>query len=441
MTRILVILTLALGPLQWISVVDTGALVLKPVHLPFFTASGLGWLALLRGQVLSRVARPALLFAVPYFGYLLLLMASVIFLDGEFATVAKYALYFLGVCGWFFLLATMERRQALAAVFWGSIGAAFLFFAVAFLTLQSRGINLFAVVGNALSSGDTSILQFVIFRNLFNESAAMTEDAYGTALRHTSLGFVFIAFIVSLACWDRNQIAKAGAALSLLIILISVSRSQWLAAFLALIPLMTRTAMRRPGMSLYGIAAALIAAGWLTLSVDLSGIETIIEQRFGSLEEDGRIGMYGSAFDYIATHPIFGYGAGYEIGFGGAHTLQVHNIFLGAWVQIGLPGLFMAIGFTGALVWLYVASLSRSFWSAERTCLTGLIVLPVFRSQLSGGGGNYTLPEWICIALFLALAVPHGSETPAHRMEGPPGQNRSRTEPSRGSITAQAGSG
>lgn len=408
--RVLIILTLALGPLQWVTVVNAGPLVLKPVHLPFFAAAAMGWLALLRGRVLVRVACPALPFAVPYAVYLLLMLASVVFLNGDFPTVAKYTIYFLGVCGWFFLLATMERRDALAAAFWGSASAAFLFFAIAFFTLQSRGINLFSVIGRALATGDTGALQFVIFRNLFNETGAVSDEAFGTALRHTSLGFIFIAFIVSLANWSRNRIAKAAAVLSLLIILTSVSRSQWLAAFLALSPLILRSAMARPGLSLYAIGAVLIGAGWLALSVDLSGIEAIIEQRFGNLEEDGRVGMYDAAFGYIDARPLLGYGAGYEINFGGVHTLQVHNIFLGAWVQIGLLGLFCSIAFTATLVWLYAVSLSRAFWSAEWTCLTGLAVLPLFRSQLSGGGGNYTLPEWICIALFLALAVPHGAE-------------------------------
>lgn len=408
--RILITLTLALGPLQWITVANAGPLVLKPVHLPFFAASALGWIALVRGQVLVRVARPALLFAMPYMAYLLLMMSSVLFLNGDFPTAAKYTVYFLGVSGWFCLLATMERRDALAAAFWGSVSAAFLFFAVAFFTLQSRGINLFSVIGRALATGDTGALQFVIFRNLFNESGAVSDEAFGTALRHTSLGFIFIAFIVSLANWNRNRTAKAAAILSVLIILISVSRSQWLAAFLALSPLILRSAMARPGLSLYAAGAVLIAAGWLTLSVDLSGVETILEQRFGSLEEDGRVGMYDAAFGYIDARPLLGYGAGYEINFGGVHTLQVHNIFLGAWVQIGLLGLFCSIAFTAALVWLYAISLSKAFWSAEWTCLTGLAVLPLFRSQLSGSGGNYTLPEWICIALFLALAVPHGAK-------------------------------
>lgn len=409
MAKILIFLTLALGPLQWITVANAGPLILKPVHLPFVAAAALGWVALFRGQVLSRTIRPVLPFILPYSAYIFLILMSVIFLNGKFATAAKLTIYFFGALGWFLLLCTMSRREALAVAFWGSASASFLFFAVAFITLQSRGINLFSVIGRAFVAGDTAALQFVIFRNLFNESGAVADDAFGAALRHTSLGFIFISFIVSLACWDRGRVAKAGAILSLLIILISVSRSQWFAAFLAVLPLMLRTMAVRPGLSLYAAGVAIIAAGWLVLTVDLSGAGAILEQRFGSLEEDGRIGMYASAFNYINARPFFGYGVGYQIHFGAGQAFEVHNIFLGAWVQIGLLGLLLAIAFTAALIWLYAVSIALSFWSAERTCLTGLAVLPLFRSQLSGGGGNYTLPEWICIALFLALAVPHGA--------------------------------
>ncbi len=412
MARLLVILTLALGPLQWMTVADVGPLVLKPVHLPFFAAAALGWVALLRGRVLARAVRPALPFVVPYAVYILLLLVSVVFLGGKFATSAKYTVYFLGFCGWFFLLATMQRREALTAALWGSVCAAFLFFAVAFVTLQSRGINVFSVIARALLTGDTAALQFFIFRNLFNETGAVTDEAFGTALRHTSLGFIFIAFVVTLACWDRSRIARAGALLSVLIILVSVSRSQWFAALLAVAPLMLRTAFMRPAPSIAAAAAAVILAGLLAISVDLSGVQAIIDQRLGSLEEDGRVGMYGAALDHIAARPVFGHGVGYQIDVGAGQMLEVHNIFLAAWVQIGIPGLLLALAFTGALACLYAISLSRSFWSAERTCLTGLAVLPLFRSQLSGGGGNYTLPEWICIALFLALAVPRRVDAP-----------------------------
>lgn len=409
MARILIILTLALGPLQWISVSDLNTLALKPVHLPFFAAAGLGWLALLRGQVLAHVVRPALLFAVPLFCYLLLLMMTVVYLGGKSPPVMKYTFYFFGICGWFFALATMERRKALDAVLWGGIAASFLFFAVAFLTLHSKGINLFAIILRALSTGDTGILQFMLFRNLFNETAAMTEDSIGTALRHSALGFIFISLIVCLACWNRNHMAKAGAILSILIILIGVSRSQWLAVMLALSPVILRTLVGRPGLGLAAACVAGLALGWLAVSVDLSGVGAIFEQRFGSLGDDGRLSMYSTAFQYIDAQPLIGYGAGQEIDYGGRRMVQVHNIFLGAWVQAGLLGFIAAIGFTGALIWLYTTSVVRSFGavSAERLCLTGLVILPLFRSQISGSGGNYTMPEWICIALFLALAVPH----------------------------------
>jgi len=65
----------------------------------------------------------------------------------------------------------------------------------------------------------------MIFRNVFNAPGVSSEDAVGVALRHTSLGFIFIGTLISLANASRARVALAGAVFAVLIILVSVSRS------------------------------------------------------------------------------------------------------------------------------------------------------------------------------------------------------------------------
>jgi len=141
----------------------------------------------------------------------------------------------------------------------------------------------------------------------------------------------------------------------------------------------------------------------LPVYVDLSGVSQIIDDRFSSLGNDGRISMFDIAMGMINERPLLGYGAGIYADFGEGKPHQVHNLFLGAWMQGGILCLFMAICFQLYLVTLYVKRLAFFIGEPAKICLLGILVLPLFRTQFSGSGGNFNLPEWICIAIVMAL--------------------------------------
>jgi hypothetical protein len=84
-------------------------------------------------------------------------------------------------------------------------------------------------------------------------------------------------------------------------------------------------------------------------------------------------------------------------------TNMVHNLLLGAWVQAGIWAVLAALTFTAALVWM-MWERGRIFWRQPALIsLVALPILPVIRSQLGGQGGNYTLPEFLAIILFVSL--------------------------------------
>lgn len=203
---VFVVLTLALGPLQWITLANVG-LQLKPVHIPFLMLAVTGWWRLYSGCVPGSAVRRGIPFATFYACYLVLLLLSATINGTGFITVAKYIIYFLSSLGWFFVLATMDRPKAVSAVVWGGISAAVLFFIVALITLQLRGINMFQVIGSAITTGNAALMQFMIFRNVFNAEGVSSEDVVGVAPRHTSLGFIFIGALVSLANARRAPVA------------------------------------------------------------------------------------------------------------------------------------------------------------------------------------------------------------------------------------------
>ncbi|SIO11873.1 O-antigen ligase family protein [Vannielia litorea] len=424
MIRVLIVLTLALGPLQWITLADVG-LTLKPVHIPFFALAIIGWLHAGSRRVERAEIRSVAPFAMFYSCYIALMLLSAFYNGTGFIYVMKLLVYFLASAGFFFALLRIGRQQALSAVMTGGLLSAVLFFAVASITLQLRGINIFAVVGSAVQSGNPSFLQFMIFRNVFNAPGVSSEDAVGVALRHTSLGFIFIGGVVALAASRGSRLAAAGAMFSILIILVSVSRSLILAYAIALIPAGLALLRGHPR----GFAALTLGAGlilitlFIVLQPDLGGIGTILSERFGSFDEDGRVGMYGYALNEINNRAFLGYGPGYEFEHGSAKTHQAHNIFLGAWMQGGYLCLLTAIGFMASLMFMYFRSMLLTFGSVQNVLLLGLLVLPLFRSQLSGGGGNFTLAEWICIAVAVAIAVP-SAHRPKHLQDRVSGTGR-----------------
>jgi O-antigen ligase len=397
-----VLLTFALGPLQWITLVDVG-LALKPVHPPFFLAAALGWAAFVRGQVPAKLVRAAGPFILLYGGYLFMLLMSVMW-GGSLTFVLKYTIYFLSALGFMFLLSTYEYDRLMRLLFWAGLSASLFFIGFAAVSLAAKGINLISVIGRALSTGNPALLQFMIFRNLFDlQNGPITEDSLTVALRHTSLGFIYIGFLFAAATAKGNYLSWAAMFISSAIILLSVSRGVTLAVILALSPLLFGLLRKVPTTMYFTVLSLVAGIILLPALVDLSGVAQIVDDRFGSFGQDGRLGMYEIALGLINERPLMGFGVGHRYDYGGAIPFQVHNLFLGAWIQGGILCLVFALGFTAYLVALYFKRVSFFIADPSKLCLLGVLILPLFRSQISGSGGAYTLPEWICIAIVLAL--------------------------------------
>lgn len=393
--------TFALGPLQWITLLDVG-LSLKPMHPPLFLAAAIGWARFSQGRVSAELIRAILPFVLLYIGYLSLLFLSVLW-GGTLTFTVKYLIYFICALGFMFLLATYDYDELMRVLFWGGISSSLFFVGVAALTLAANGVNLLDVVLRALITGNPAILQFVVFRNLFDAAAGDGGDAASVALRHTSLGFVYIGFMLAAATARSSLWSWAGLLFAGSIILITVSRSLTITVILALSPLVYGLSRKHPTTSLFALFGVFIAVLILPLYVDFSGFAKIIDERFSSLSEDGRFRMYDIAVGLINDRPLLGYGSGYYDDFGGHKEHQVHNLFLGAWIQAGVLSLFCAVGFTLFLATLYFKRLAYYISDPSKVCLLGILVLPLFRTQISGSGGNYNLPEWICIAIVMSL--------------------------------------
>ena len=131
-----VFLTFALGPLQWITLLDVG-LALKPMHPPFFLAAAIGWFRFSQGRVSVDLVRAVMPFIVIYGFYLAMLLMSVLW-GGTLTFTFKYLIYFVCAMGFMFLLSTYEREPLMRLLFWSGISASLFFIAVAAITLAAR---------------------------------------------------------------------------------------------------------------------------------------------------------------------------------------------------------------------------------------------------------------------------------------------------------------
>jgi len=173
-----VFFTFALGPLQWITLLDVG-LSLKPMHPPFFLAAAIGWFRFSQGRVPMDLVRAIMPFILIYSAYLSILLLSVLW-GGTLTYTFKYLIYFMCSLGFIFLLSTYRHDSLMRLLFWSGVSSSLFFI-------------------RALIQGNPQLLQFMVFRNLFNNPESLDGNSVGVALRHTSLGFVYIGFMLA-AC-------------------------------------------------------------------------------------------------------------------------------------------------------------------------------------------------------------------------------------------------
>jgi len=329
---------------------------------------------------------------------------------GNLVYVIKILIYFFATLGFAAFMFQMPRENLLRGLFWGTLAGTSVFFIVSWITLAQRGVDMFQTIYDALRTGNANLLQFKIFLNLFNEDVS-SADKVGAALRHTTMGFMFVSLLTGIYFVSEHgrRLAWLTIMLALAALLLSVSRSQLIAVGLACFPIIVSRARASGGFLFLIAVLAYVSAFFLIFIADSSGLMNIIDERFSGFGEDGRIPMFEAAMSEINKRPIFGYGAGAEVAYGGRAAIAVHNLILAAWHQAGLLGVVSSLAFTISLLAVYCSTLISARGNVGLLAVAGLLVLPIFRSQVSGGG-NYTLPEWFAIAVAFVLLHRHRSE-------------------------------
>lgn len=388
------------GPIQWIELANIG-LSFRLVHIPFFALALIGFLDLARNRIPKSVVRKVYPFSILYIIYTLGLLAPSIMGSFNVSSLIKITTYALSAFGIYLACAKINTSELISALKWASLLAVLSFIAVATITLATRGISLLDTVLVALATGDAKALQFRIFLNLFNETTIRTENTVNVSLRNTLIGFFILTFAFSMnaaTSGKGGRLSYFAAIGSALVILISVSRSNVIVLLLVCALGFIALAGKNAGKSALAASIVCSALAILPLFLDFGGVSQILADRVGSFGDDGRIDMYSIALSEIDNSAYFGHGAGYTIELRGKE-LTVHNLFLAAWLQGGLVSLAGAIGFIGSIA-IFLANHAKAYWKDPQSLfILGILILPLFRSQISGDGGNFTLPEWSAIAI------------------------------------------
>ncbi len=122
---------------------------------------------------------------------------------------------------------------------------------------------------------------------------------------------------------------------------------------------------------------------------------------------DGRVQVFGNAFEVIRQHPLFGVGlAGYTYSFRGAMSeIYPHDIWLTFWVEVGIVGLaafafiYFAVQWRGWRLWPATEGLWRTaLWGSLGALLMwfvhGVVDSPYWKNDMS-------VEFWILVALVL----------------------------------------
>ncbi|MEW6169455.1 MAG: O-antigen ligase family protein [Pseudomonadota bacterium] len=405
-------------PFQWVVLFNVQGLSAKPVHFAIGAAVAtivLTWRSTLHALMRNRWF---LYFCVSYFFYLAWLSIALLWspdIEEGASSILKDSMNFF----FFLVVSGLSANLAVGGRLHHTVGVASLCGLIAFvlyyfLLFAKLGFNLFEEYGTAVINADVVRLHHWFYAKLFNcsfdGSCVANDEGISASLRNTLLG-AFIVYFIGISWWGRfgEQTRKALSTAALIVIscliFLSVSRSAILVFVLVLAAYMLVKSVRDKSlanmrtMALLGFAAIVGVA--VPMISGVGSVSTILDERFGSLDEDSRVAQYENALDLINDSIFLGHGLRVEVETGLNESLTVHNLFLASWTEAGIVGALLASAWYAIALLAMLREMFSGNVAGKRMplwlCL--LPILPLFRVLVSGSG-RMTLVELISLGLF-----------------------------------------
>jgi hypothetical protein len=336
-----------------------------------------------------------------------------------------YLAVYLAIGGYLLRIAVYEDRGGVELMRWTALAASVTVLVALSFSMAKNGANPAQVFSQTVSSGDPEVFQKELFRTAFN-GYGLDEATVRGNIRHEVFGAVLVAMYVSswavrfrpLVTRAQRTAYTASMVLSTILLVMSLSRSVMIAAFIWPMIILYRSART---LTLTGrqIVAAYAAIGGVAL-LAASGFGLVLYNRFteDTTSYTARESLYSTAFSEIPSHFLTG----------GVDTLGAssHNYVLDALLR---GGIFVAIPAAAVflsvlLTWLVLlARLHRlPDWLVP---VAAAFALPLVRLSTSGGGLINPV-EWVGLG-FITGALASYRILEARRVSAESGEN----EPSR----------
>ena len=443
-TGLAVCIALLLGSLgvNWFSLTGPSTFTVRPVHLLIIAVTAC--VALCRPDLTQLYRALSRTRFTLYAGFMLALIAlktlSVAMVSGAedgLPYLLKEIIYFgMGVAmlvGFYTLIRSGSRGEL--SLRRGALLGIGLFFGTVILLFASRGENVIFSYLRDIARADAYRLQFYYYKTIFG---AFVDEKTSTALRNSIVGAFVLYFIVLWATRPAVRrtwpLATAmGAAACVFVVLTSVSRSNILAlAMASAVPLALSSVHNARQLRVLLVVAAMGLASALAVTtlVDLSDnpVFKLVEERFGDgIQHDPRQKMFREAVLQSAEKPFWGHGLGAELHYPGArNTERIHNFILASLYELGVGGLVLSLLTFAALLFAWWQACQRIVLDSQTWRLAvspfwvmSLPALPALRCLVSGNGGQLTIIEWACLALFFALVAANESATASETASQP----------------------
>lgn len=404
-----VFLVLSLLPIQWINVIALGSLNLKPMHLGVLL---LAMVSIVNQRQLKRgysILVGTLMFWAPLMLYIFwsAFVTFTVTADGSMGAFSRLGMYFLI---WVLIasrLAILEGGLR-STLYFSGIGALLFFLLAAAISAAQAGLSLLEGFV-ALTQGNYEVFAWHFVGGIFNAFAG--DEYQRLTIKNSMAGMLLVCSLAFLsaahvhgASWRFRAFNVGVALLYALLLPLLLSRSVLASAGLA-IALFGLIQTRRSGAQLL-IKTGIVVFPLALLLAAYGGdriwevIHALLLERDSSI--DARLGQYEAASAMIERSPWIGRGVGIVVG-----DNVIHNLFLAAWAQSGLPGFLLAIGmYVGLLLsWINMSRMALRLevadaWSVYAPWLITIPVLPLFRVWIGGDGGNIDPSGWLGLAVF-----------------------------------------
>ncbi len=270
--------------------------------------------------------------------------------------------------------------------------------------IKEGGINFFIkfLSISILISAVSAIYQFITYQNPIVERIKGLSDHQMTFSGTLSMGVVFL-FIYLLERKERNVLYTISVVIGFVGILISLTRSYWIATFISVVVYFL---IKRKFKWMISMSFLLLILFFFSPHYVKERVYHLFDKN--EIGNRARIEMWDAGFKIIKEHPIFGLGPfeiereGYKYlekkDFPVGYFMHMHNDYIQIAAERGLPALLFFLLFLGAIFQNFF-----KFYRDGEQLLSAISISSIFSTVVLILGGFFEYNFWDSEILILFL--------------------------------------